>query len=333
VVTLPSLGIVLTAGVAGWLNDKYGRQPVMLASLLLYGVAGLAALLTTSLWTLLVTRFLLGMAIGGTMTSAMAMIADRYQGDGRTKFMSTQAAVMSSASMVFLVAGGLLGELGWRYPFLLYAAGFLMIPVVLSMLPESKPVGPVIGGADKLDLKPLAIVGVTALLAMILFYMLPVRLPFHLRSLGYSSPALAGVAVAVGTLTMALAAVSYSRTAAKLPIYLVYAIIFACSGLGFLIIGNAPSLFWVFVGSAIAGAGNGWLFPANNLLIMARAPAHQRGRASGFHTTCIFTGQFLSPLASGPLIDVWSTGTTFALFGGLAVLVAVTFGVFSYRGR
>jgi MFS family permease len=325
VVTLPSLGIVLTAGAAGWLNDRIGRKPVMLSALFLYGVVGIAALFTTSLWTLLATRFLLGVAIGGTMTSAMAMIADRYVGAGRVSFMSTQAVVMSAASMAFVITGGLLGEFGWRYPFLLYGLGFAAIPMALALLPETKPPSPPAGARDKLDLGPLLIVGLTALMAMILFYMVPVRLPFHLHGLGYTSSSVAGLAVAFSTLTMSIAAMLYSRTAARLPIMVVYAAIFLCTGVGFITIGHATSLTGVLIGSAIAGAGNGWLFPANNLLIMNRAPPHQRGRASGFHTTCIFTGQFLSPLLSGPIIDRWSTGTSFIVFGFLSAGVAIAF--------
>ncbi len=323
VVTLPALGIVLTAGPAGWLNDRFGRRPVMLGSLLLYALAGLSGFVFTSLWSILAGRFVLGIAIGGTMTSAMAMIGDLYQGEARIRFMSTQAAVMSAASMMYLLSGGLLGEFGWRFPFLMYAVGLVMIPIAAAQLTESRPEQPPAGTRDRLDLAPLAVVGVSALTAMILFYMLPVRLPFHLAENGITSPAVAGLAVATGTLTMAVMAMSYSRTGAKLPPMLVYAIIFGLTAVGFLIISQSTSLLWVMVGTGLAGAGNGWLFPANNLLIMDRAPPHQRGRASGFHTTCIFTGQFLSPLLSGPIVDRGSVAQAFLVFAGVGLAAAI----------
>ena len=66
------------------------------------------------------------------------------------------------------------------------------------------------------------------------------------------------------------------------------------------------------------------------MIILARPPISAAARA-GFHTTCIFTGQFLSPVTSGPLIDLWSTGTTFAIFGIAAALVAVAFGALHLR--
>lgn len=320
VVTLPALGIVLTAGPAGWLNDNVGRRPVMLGSLILYAIAGLSGLVFSSLWAILAGRLVLGIAIGGTMTSAIAMIGDRYQGEARVRFMSTQAAVMSGASMVFLLSGGLLGEIGWRYPFLMYGLGLAFVPIVLTRLPESRPAQAPGAGRDRLDLAPLAAVGISALLAMVLFYMLPVRLPFHLAANGITSPSVAGLAVAVGTLTMAIMAMSYSRTGARLPPMLVYAVIFALSAVGFFIISQSTGLAGAMVGAALAGAGNGWLFPANNLLIMERAPPHQRGRATGFHTTCIFTGQFLSPLVSGPIIDHGSVALMFLVFSVVALL-------------
>ena len=333
VVTLPALGIVLTAGIAGWLNDHVGRRPVMLGSLILYGVAGLSAMALDSLPAILAGRFVLGMAIGGTMTSAMAMIGDRYEGEARMRFMSTQAAVMSAASMMFVLGGGLLGELGWRYPFLMYALGFAMIPVVLAQLPESRPKRPDTGARDRLDVRPLAVIGISTLLAMIMFYLLPVRLPFHLVANGYSSPAVAGLAVAVGTLTMSAMALGYSRTGAKLPAMVVYAVIFALSAIGFFIIANTTSLTGAMLGAAVAGAGNGWLFPINNLLIMERAPPHQRGRASGFHTMCIFTGQFLSPLLSGPIVDRSSVAGAFLVFGGVALLASLVYLALYLRAR
>lgn len=331
VVTLPSLGIVLTAAAAGWLNDRVGRLPVMLGALLLYGVAGLAGLVTQSLWALLATRFLLGVAIGGTMTSAMAMIADRYRGPGVVQFMSTQAVVMSAASMAFLVIGGVLAEFGWRHPFLVYAAGFVMVPVALWVLGESKPAGTLSGARDRLDLTPFLIVGITAMLAMIFYYLLPIRLPFRLKALGYMSTTTAGLTVAASTLAMACAAMTYARTGARLSPPLVYASIFASMAAGFGLIAWSTSLMGIVVGAALAGAGNGWLFPANNLVIARRAAAHQRGRASGFHTTCIFLGQFLSPLVSAPIIERSSTGAAFAAFGMLAAVVAFVFFVLAWR--
>ena len=206
------------------------------------------------------------------MTSAMAMIADRYLGIGRVKFMSTQAVIMSGASMA---SSSPVDCLVNRLALSIFALRprFRCHPDGARVVARNKAAGTAAGMRDKLDLGPLAIVGVTALLAMILFYMLPVRLPFHLHGLGYTSSTVAGFGVAVSTLTMSIAAMSLQPHGGEIADHAVYAAIFLCSGIGFVLIGWSTTLRACLLGSAIAGAGNGWLFPANNLLIMARAPS------------------------------------------------------------
>jgi MFS family permease len=331
VITLPSLGIVLTAGLGGWLCDRFGRRPVMLSALLIYGLAGISAYFAQSLWQVLIGRFVLGLGIGGTMTSAMAMIGDRYHGEARVRLMSLQTAVMSSSSMVLLLIGGVLGEYGWRYPFLVYASALILIPFALILLPEPKrePLTAAESEAS-FSLRPFLLIGLTALFSMVMYYMLPTRLPFLLRDLGVNSPSVAGLAVATGTFTMVAMALLYGRLGAHLKPMTIYAVIFGFTAVGFTIIGLAPSLPVVFLGSAISGLGYGWLFPVNNILIMERSTAATRGRAAGFHTTTIFFGQFLSPLLSGPIVDRSSVAISFLVFAAAA---AVLTGMFLLAGR
>jgi MFS family permease len=326
VITLPSLGIVLTAGLGGWLCDRFGRRPVMLTALLIYGLAGVSAYFAQSLWQVLIGRFILGLGIGGTMTSAMAMIGDRYHGEARVRLMSLQTAVMSSSSMVLLLIGGVLGEYGWRYPFLVYASALMLIPLALVLLPEPKRAPMTTAESEAgFSLRPFLLIGLTALFAMVMYYMLPTRLPFLLRDLGVNSPSVAGLVVATGTFTMVAMALLYGRIGTRLRPMTIYAQIFGFTAIGFTVIGLAPSLPVVFIGSAIAGLGYGWLFPVNNILIMDRSTPATRGRAAGFHTTSIFLGQFLSPLLSGPIVDRSSVATSFLVFAAVAVVLTVMF--------
>ncbi len=326
VMTLPSLGIVLTAAIGGWLCDRYGRRPVMLGALTLYAVAGASGAFASSLTAILIGRMALGVGIGGTMTSAMAMIADRYHGAARQRLLGTQAAVMSGAGMLFLLIGGALGELGWRYPFLVYLSALAMIPVALVWLREPQRVADATNAdVEQLPVGILALVGSTAMLSMIVFYLIPTKLPFLLKDVGITSPLLSGIAVAVSNLTMASLALSYPRMQARLRPFPTYALIFGLTALGFVIIATSRSYAAVLIGSAIAGAGYGWLFPINNALVMERTPASMRGRASGILTTSIFLGQFLSPLVSGPLVDRWDVATTFASFSVACLLITLAY--------
>jgi MFS family permease len=194
VMTLPSLSIVLTAAIAGTIADKFGRRPVMLFSLVVYGLAGASGIVAQSLGQLLLGRILLGMAVGGTMTSALALIGDLFQGKARERMISLQAAVMSGSGVLFLLAGGALGELGWRYPFLVYLIALPLIPLVLMQItePERAPVSAT-AAPDRLPVATLVLVGGVAMITMLAFYVTPTKMPFLLLDLGISSPALVGV--------------------------------------------------------------------------------------------------------------------------------------------
>lgn len=332
VITLPSLGIVLTAGLGGWLCDRFGRRPVMLGALLLYGLAGASGAFAQSLGQVLVGRLLLGIGIGGTMTSTMAMIGDRYQGLARARLFSIQPAVMSGSGLAMVLIGGFLGELGWRYPFLVYAIALALLPIAYIHLPETeRPAAQVSASKAPFSVGPFMIVGVSALLAMITYYMLPTRLPFLLRDLGVNAPSAAGLIIGAGNVAMIAMALLYPRFGTGFRPYTIYAMIFATTALGFGLIAAATSWPLVVLGSAIAGAGYGWLFPVNNIILMERASEAVRGRAAGFHTTTIFLGQFLSPLISGPIASQSSTAGAFGWFAAASIGIATAFAILKMR--
>jgi hypothetical protein len=80
-------------------------------------------------------------------------------------------------------------------------------------------------------------------------------------------------------------------------------------GVGYGAIALANGYAFVILGLAIAkrcleqvaGFGLGLLVPNMNLCLVSITPSALRGRVLGGWTTCLFLGQFLSPLLSQPL--------------------------------
>src|SRR5579862_4875480 len=62
IITLPSLGIVLLAPLAGVLADRWGRRRLLLCALALFGGAGLAPLVLDDLRWILASQAILGIA-------------------------------------------------------------------------------------------------------------------------------------------------------------------------------------------------------------------------------------------------------------------------------
>ncbi len=327
VMTLPSLFIVLTAAVSGVCVDRFGRRPVMLTGLLLYGIAGASGAFVDSLPAMLIGRAFLGAGNGALMTAAIAMIGDLYQGRAREQFVGIQGATLSGSAVLFMVTGGLLAEFSWRYPFLAYASALAMVPVVWTMLPETLPVR-IAGQApstDRLPVATLAVLGPIAFLAMVAFYLslVPTLLAFRLVEIDVTSPAVAGVVAATTTGTMALVALQYARVRQHLSPFAIHTVVFAFVAAGYCIIGAASSLPMTVVGASISGLGLGLLFPNNNSLLFAKTSPAVRGRAAGIMSTCVFSGQFASPLVSGPMADRFGYAMTFQVVGVACAVIAL----------
>jgi MFS family permease len=332
VMTLPSLSVVLTGAVAGILCDRIGRRPVLLFAMLLYGIAGASGLFAETINQILVGRIFLGIANAGVMTATQALIADLYHGAARERFAGSQSAAMAVGGVIFLSTGGLLASIDWRYPFLLYAASLVLLPLAAIQLREPDRV---IRSAETVaEAFPWHFVIGIAVLAgfgMLTFYMIPVKLPFYLRELGVSSPAIAGLGIAAGTVTSALTSVFYTRIKRGFSPEAIYAITFAIMAIGYTVVAVAWNAWIAVAGVTFAGLGLGLLMPNQVVWMMSRTPAAARGRAAGIMTTAIFLGQFLSPLYSGPLAEATSLATAYGVTAAALGFVALVMATLAWK--
>ncbi len=125
-VTVYFLGLSLAQIFYGPLTDRFGRKPVLLASLSLYAVAALSAGLAPSLPVLLVSRFLWGIGAAGPRVLMMAIARDVYDGDRLGRVLSlAQAIFMIVPAIAPLLGQAVLGIGSWRLVF--------MAPMVLAL--------------------------------------------------------------------------------------------------------------------------------------------------------------------------------------------------------
>src|SRR5271165_4089887 len=71
-----SIGIMVGALSAGPIGDRFGRRPLLLASLTIFGLASLLSALAGSLFMLSVLRFFTGLGIGGAFPGAATLAGD-----------------------------------------------------------------------------------------------------------------------------------------------------------------------------------------------------------------------------------------------------------------
>lgn len=123
--------------ILGGLSDRYGRRPVLLASIAMLGIDLLIMGLAPTLAVLFIGRFLGGM-FSATYSVANAYIADVTEPEDRGRAFGMMGAAFGIGFILGPVFGGFLGEINPRLPFFV-AAGIAGINFLYGwfILPES----------------------------------------------------------------------------------------------------------------------------------------------------------------------------------------------------
>jgi len=334
VLTLPAAFIALFSPAAGFVVDRFGRKPLLLASLVLFTLAGASGLFADTLPGLLVGRAVLGIAIGGIKTATTALVGDFFQGAARDRYMGLQQAFVGIGGTIFLTGGGFLAEVHWRGPFLIYAVAILLLPAAVAFLPEPRraPTKGLVEGQGRLGgrgVTLLALLFAAAIINMIAFYMIPTQLPFYLAHLGFAAPSLAGTAIGAGQLVGVMSALAFAPVRRRLGIMGVFSLGFVSAGLSFLLLSYAQSYAGVLLAMAVSGVCMGTIMPNFAAAAMVLAPPALRGRISGLLVASIFAGQFLSPVVSQPLISASGFEAAYAVVG--AIVLAIGIAAFAAR--
>lgn len=149
--TAPS--IVLTP-VVGTLSDRYGRKPLLLVGLLLFGLAGTAIAVANDFTTVIGLRLLQGVGYAGVTPILVTSIGDLYTGNTEATAQGLRFTTSGVVQTVFPVIASLLVLFSWRYPFLLYASALPVCGVVYLWFDEptsrsssARPVPGTVSGA------------------------------------------------------------------------------------------------------------------------------------------------------------------------------------------
>jgi len=330
--SLPALFIALTAILAGKFIDRKGRKPLLGIALVAYAAAGSSGYWLDNLYGILAGRALLGISVGITMTIVTTLVADYYQGVARQQFAGLQIAVMSLAGILFISLGGWLADIRWNVPFLLYLYALIILPFALRYVqePPAAAAEAQAGTASPRVPGVIWLVFASVMLMWILFFIIPIQIPFYLKSLGVEKNSMIGLAVASSTLFSAVASFFYARLKARLSFARLFSMGYGLMAVAFVVVALAKSYALVVCGLLLAGMGMGLLIPNANVLVMQLAPPAVRGREIGKLTTFWFLGQFISPLVLLPFINSFSQESVFKGIGWITGILCILF-LFSSR--
>ncbi len=133
------VGLTIGAAAGGMLGDRIGRKPMLVGSVMLFGVMTMAAGLATDIHTLFWLRFLDGLGMGAMIPNGAAMVSEttplrkRATGIAVTMvFIAVGSMLSGLIAAVVLPAGGVSGHF-----YVLGASGVIAGVLLAVALPES----------------------------------------------------------------------------------------------------------------------------------------------------------------------------------------------------
>jgi predicted MFS family arabinose efflux permease len=294
--------------VHGPLGDRIGKLRAVTVALLLTAPACAACALAQSLESLALFRFLTGMTAGAVIPLSFAFVGDNVPYQGRQALLGR----FISGNLLGQTFGPLLGgvfsdSIGWRSTFLVPAAAFLIIGLMLlplaaaqsaKQLSRAAGVSPVRRYASLLRLRRVRIVLLAVAIEGFLFFGAFGYLGAYLRhDFGLSYTAIGFILAGFG-----VGGVVYSVSVRILLLRLGQRGLVGAGGamllVGFVILALAPG--WVIGASAITALGLAFYMLHNTLQTRATEMAPEaRGSAVSAFAFCLFLGQTLGVSAVG----------------------------------
>ncbi|MDO5844373.1 MAG: MFS transporter [Methanocorpusculum sp.] len=335
IVTLPSLAIALSGFFIGALADKIGRTPVLAVSLAVFTLAGISACFLNSFTAILVGRIILGLGIAGISVSTTALITDYYQGLSRTKVLGYQGAAMGIGALILETSGGLLAFISWRTTFLIYLIGLaILIGVLITMREPAREKIMSEKSTVKLPVASITLVYLTIFLDMLVFFILPSKLPYLIESINGESTIASGVLLGFMGCFVALMGILYWRIASKISLSVRITSAFAVLGLGCVVLGLSANLAGITIGVILTGIGSGFMVPTVVNWLTSLVPQSVMGKVSGGYSVAFMLGQFFSSLlAAVILVFAVTYSNMFLVFGALALITAFIWGMSLIFGK
>jgi MFS transporter, DHA1 family, tetracycline resistance protein len=280
---------LLFAPLWGRLSDRYGRRPVILASLAGSAVAALLIGLAQTLLLLWVARVLQGVA-GASYAAAQAYVADVTTARDRARGMGLIGAAFGVGFILGPAFGAVFSAVDARLPFFV-AAGLAALNLAIAhrRLPESLRPGAPRAPAPRLEvlrralasreLGPLvwlSFVATFAFVAMEATFAL-----FGERRFDYGAVEIAALFAFIGVMAAVAQGLLVGRLAERFGEGRVMIAGLAATAVGLLLVAVSESLWALLPGLAVLAVGSGLVFATTTALISLAAHHSEQGSVLG----------------------------------------------------
>jgi MFS family permease len=334
-----AVGVVASLLLAGHLSDSHGRRIVLIPGLLVAAVASVVFLAWPSLPGLLVARLLTGVALGASVATATAYIADLDAADGVPSARSGIVATIANVGGLAigpLLAGALAQYVpgGLSLTFVVLLTALIAAVGIVARSPESRePVQP------RPAYRPQRMRAPANARAQFLAATTGAFLTFAVGGLlaGLAGRFLAGPLHHPSALLTGLviflnfgAGVLVQATTTRWPPHRLIAVGVVPLLVGLVVLvasawTSPASLPLFLIGSAIAGLGGGAIIRGSLTVVISTASPEERAGALATYFTAGYVGVSLPVLGAGVALQYLSPRVTllvFAVVVGAGILAA-----------
>jgi MFS family permease len=302
IMTAPAIGVIIGGPSAGWLADRHGYRPVMLAALAVYGLCGMVGMLDVPWQTLLLARGIAGAAGAATTLCAQSLIGLRYSDDDRPRVLGRFLAIGSIFNIVFLLASGALAQaLGWHASFGLHALAILLLAVAWRVVPAGTGRREARAATDWRPVIGLAPIYGAVLILFLPAMMASIQLSLLLAAKGVGAPAARAAIQSTVSIASALAGLNFGTVLARTGRPYAAGLMLGLLGTGYGVLAVAQTVPLLVFGCGLAGLGVGLLQPYFASLLLQRAPMSFRARSLGLMSAAVFASDLLNPVVLLPL--------------------------------
>lgn len=336
----------ICAPILGGLSDRYGRRPVLLASLLGLGLDYVFLSVAPTIGWLFLGRIISGI-FGASFTTASAYIADISTPEKRAQNFGMIGAAFGLGFIIGPAIGGIFSGLGTRVPFMI-AAGFSLLNSLYGyfILPESldtqnrrafewKRANPV-GALRNLKRYPSIIGLIVSIFLLYLAghavqstwtYYTMEKFNWTPGTVGYS---LAVVGVLVALTQGGLIRIVIPKIGQVKSVYIGLFLYFT----GFVLFAFA-SKSWMMFAFLVPYCLGGISTPAMQGILSTNVPANEQGELQGVMTSIMSISSILGPLVMTNLFSYYThkgngtyfPGAPYLLGGALTIISIVIAGV------
>ena len=328
------------APILGSLSDHYGRRPILLFSLIGFGLDYIFLAFAPTIGWLFVGRTISGIT-GASITTAAAYMADISDENTRAKNFGMIGAAFGIGFIIGPLLGGLLGEIGPRIPFLV-AAGLALINALYGyfILPESldkehrrtfdiKRANP-IGSLKNLNKYP-AVFGLIISLLFIYIASHSVQSNWsfaNISKFGWT-PKMIGISLGiigllVGLVQGLLIRFINPKLGNEKSVY--YGISLYALGLVLFAFASQTWMMFLFLVPYCLGGISG---PALQALISSHVPKNQQGELQGSLTSIMSVTSIIGPLVMTSLFAYFTKPSNPIYFPGASFLLGAVFMIIS----